>query len=91
VRFDSLFRILFVVYCLEAGIFLALAPWTDSWQQLATLLPLGGLRSLVTMSWLRGMVSGFGVVHLVWAVHDIDLVLRSPSPHARSSAAARRQ
>jgi len=91
VRFDSLFRILFVIYCLEAGLFLAVAPWTDSWQQLTMLLPLGALRTLVTTPWLRGLVSGFGMVHLVWAVHDVDLILRRPSPHARPPAATRRQ
>lgn len=90
-RFDSLFRILFVIYCLEAGLFLAVAPWTDSWQQLTMLLPLGALRTLVTTPWLRGLVSGFGMVHLVWAVHDVDLILRRPSPNARPPAAARRQ
>ncbi|MCM2270325.1 MAG: hypothetical protein NDJ75_09495 [Thermoanaerobaculia bacterium] len=90
-RFDSLFRILFVVYCLEAGVFLTLAPWTAAWQQLATLVPVGGARVLLSQPWLRGLVSGFGMVHLVWAVHDIDLVLRRSPPHARDSAPARRQ
>jgi len=91
VRFESLFRVLFVVYCLEAGIFLTLAPWSEAWQRLAMLVPVAALRSLFTYSWLRGLVSGFGLVHLLWAAHDIDLVFRGPSPHARPSHAARRQ
>jgi len=91
VRFDSLFRLLFVIYCLEAGAFLALAPWTAAWEQLAVLLPIGALRVLVTQPWLRGLVTGFGVVHLVWAVHDIDLVFRRHPEHARHPTPARRQ
>lgn len=90
-RLDSLFRVLFVVYCLEAGIFLVLAPWSDAWQRLAMLMPLGALRTLFGLAWVRGLVSGFGLVHLVWAAHDIDLVFRPSSPHARPSHAARRQ
>lgn len=90
-RSESLFRVLFVVYCLEAGIFLTLAPWTDAWQRLVMLVPLATLRSLVALSAVRGLVSGFGVVHLVWAAHDIDLVLRGSSTHASRSQAARRQ
>jgi hypothetical protein len=91
VRFDSLFRILFVIYCLEAGVFLALAPWTAAWEQLALLLPVGALRAALTQPWLRGLVTGFGAVHIVWAVHDIDLAFRRSSPHARHPSPARRQ
>ena len=90
-RFDSLFRVLFVVYCLEAGLFLTLAPWTGGWQQLALLLPLAPLRALLTQPWLRGLVSGFGIVHLVWAAHDIDLVLRRSFADAPDSSPARHQ
>lgn len=90
-RLESLSRVLFVVYCLEAGIFLTLAPWTAGWQQLAAMLPLAGFRHLLTQPWLRGLVSGFGLVHLVWAAHDIDLVLRRSASHAPGSASARRQ
>lgn len=90
-RFDSLFRVLFVVYCLEAGIFLTVAPWTEGWQRVAMLMPYGLLRSLVAHSWLRGLISGFGLVHLVWAAHDIDLVLRGAPAHAGPARSARHQ
>jgi hypothetical protein len=76
VRLDSAFRVLFVVYCLEAGLFLLVAPWTGSWERLALALGAGLLRRLGELSWLRGLVSGFGCVHLIWAAHDIDFYLR---------------
>ena len=90
-RLDSLFRVLFVVYCLEAGIFLTIAPWTEGWQRVAMLIPFGFLRSLLSLSWLRGLISGFGLVHLVWAAHDIDLVLRGASTRAGPARSARHQ
>jgi len=91
VRLDSIFRLLFIVYCLEAGIFLLLTPWTDGWSRLLVVAPLGALRPLLASSWVRGLITGFGALHLVWAVHDIDLVFRgepaSPSDGERSPAA----
>lgn len=78
-RLESVFRVLFVVYCLEAGLFLVVLPWTPTWDRLALLGPMGslaGARGFLGASWLRGAVTGFGLAHLVWAVHDLDLFLR---------------
>jgi hypothetical protein len=79
VRVESLFRILFVVYCVEAGLLLVVAPWTPTWSRLSDLLPLGLARQLLLAPALRGLVSGFGLVHLVWAFHDLDLLVH-PDP-----------
>lgn len=76
-RVDSLYRVLFLIYCLEAGVFLCLAPWSDAWDRLVTLMPLGIVRSLLLEPWLRGLLTGFGAVHLLWVVHDVDLWVRA--------------
>jgi hypothetical protein len=89
VRAESWFRFLFVLYCLEAGLFLVLAPWTEAWERVVLLLPLGFLRQLLGLSWIRGLVSGFGLVHLVWAAHDVDLILRPPPDRADPAALGR--
>jgi hypothetical protein len=86
VRLDSLFRFLFVVYCLEAGLFLLISPWTDAWERLAMLLPGGLLRTALAAPWMRGLFSGFGAAHLVWAAHDVDLVFRRGPAHATDGA-----
>lgn len=75
-RSDPLLRVLFVIYCLEAGLFLVLSPWTGSWGRLGALLPWGALREIVLATWYRGLIASFGVVHLLWALHDLDLLLR---------------
>ena len=63
-------RVFFALYCVEAGFFFLIVPWTRMW----TLNPL--LHSTVTLSmfagnpYVRGFVSGFGVVHLLIAAKD---------------------
>src|SRR5260370_40472194 len=64
-------RLFFALYCVEAGFFFLIVPWTRMW----TLNPL--LHSSATLSmyaanpFVRGFVSGFGVVHLLIAAKDL--------------------
>jgi len=95
VRLESAFRALFFVYCLEAGLFLAVLPWTPTWDRLSLAAPVATLRAWLGLGalgagwlgagwlgdgWLRGLASGFGLVHLVWAAHDLDEFLRRARP-----------
>lgn len=75
-RADPLFRILFVVYCVEAGLLLLVSPWTPTWERLLIVAPWAAVRELALAPALRGLVSGFGAVHLLWGLHDVDLLLR---------------
>jgi hypothetical protein len=83
VRLDSLFRVLFVVYCVEAGLFLLVSPWTPTWTRITEMFPAGFVHGLALSPAFRGLLAGFGAVHLIWALHDVDQMLRG-------SAAARR-
>jgi len=66
----------FALYCLEAGLFFIVVPWTRVW----TLSPLwhsnAALTALAMNPFLRGFVSGFGVVHLIVGVKDILAIAR---------------
>jgi hypothetical protein len=75
VRSDQVFRVLFIVYCVEAGIFLLLAPWSPMWGRTLAHLPLGALRGTFLEPAFRGAVTGFGLVHLVWGAHDLQALL----------------
>ncbi len=68
-------EILFVLYCLEAGVLLTCLPWTGGWSETLLRLPDSGALALASHPLLRGAVSGFGLVHLVWGAHDLDLLL----------------
>lgn len=88
-RWSSASRVLFIIYCLEVGIFLTLAPWSRSWERVWFELPAPQLYQLVLHTAFRGSVSGFGLVHLVWGLHDLTQILLSrhepeadPADHA---------
>jgi hypothetical protein len=74
-RLDPLARWLFILYCVEAGVFLVLAPWSFVWDRGCLALPLPGLRAVCLHSVVRGGAAGFGLVHLVWGAHDLDVWL----------------
>lgn len=66
----------FALYCLEAGLFFAIVPWTVIW----TLNPL--LHSSVAIGviadnpFVRGFVSGIGLLHLIVGVRDLMAMAR---------------
>jgi hypothetical protein len=69
-------RTLFVIYCIEAGALLILTPWREEWIRFAAAVPFDGLQPLVLLHpVLRGAVTGFGLVHLVWGIHDLEDLL----------------
>lgn len=69
--------LLFIVYCAEAGVFLVMAPWSPSWERLIAYVPIESLYMLLVLPAVRGAVSGFGLVHLVWGAHDLQSWLAS--------------
>ncbi len=68
-------RLFFILYCIEAGTLLLLAPWSAGWERMVMELPVAGLRDLCLQPWLRAGLSGFGLVHLIWGAHDLELML----------------
>ena len=74
-RFRRVFRILFILYCVEAGVFLALVPWSTLWERFLLEFPLLGLGALGLHPLLRSALTGLGLVHLIWGVHDLELLI----------------
>ncbi len=69
------FRSLFILYCVEAGVFRLLSPWSPRWDESVVRLSMSSLTHLLLHPVVRGAISGFGLVHLVWGAHDLDLWL----------------
>lgn len=74
--------IFFIVLCLEAGIVLLVLPWwtpfaigdwSDNYFLLAAARATGlqGIRSAMSSGWVRGAVSGLGVINLLMAIWEI--------------------
>ena len=65
-------RILFILYCIEVGLFLTVFPWTGGWQQQLLLVLPVELERFVASPFLRSAVSGFGLVHIALGCHDLE-------------------
>lgn len=68
--------LLFVFYCIEAGVFFAIVPWTAFWRANNLLHATPVLTALADNDFVRGLVSGFGVAHLVVGIHELATLLR---------------
>lgn len=70
-RLDTAARLLFVLYCVQAGMFLIMAPWSINWDRMLLHMPNDWLRLAGLHPLARGAVTGFGVVHVIWGAHDL--------------------
>ncbi|HEX2642621.1 MAG TPA: hypothetical protein VHU81_06495 [Thermoanaerobaculia bacterium] len=89
-RASSFFRIVFILYCFEAGTLLLFAPWNVAWDQTMFNVTWEALRVILIHPLFRGAVSGFGIIHLVWGAHDLEVLLlrrRTAEPPAEIATA----
>lgn len=82
---ERLSQYLFILYCTTLGVALLFVPWSPGWDRFVLGLP------YTSFHWLgfpavRGAISGFGLVHLVWSVYELRDFLR-PSPSSAPPAA----
>lgn len=63
-----LWLVLFVLLCLEVGIILAVCPWTRLWSENSLVLSLPRVRELLMNNFVRGAVTGLGLVNIGMAI-----------------------
>jgi hypothetical protein len=68
--------ILSVLSTLLVGLLLAAVPWTTLWDANYLLQPFPHVRALVLSGYLRGTVSGLGLVNIVLALDEAHQHLR---------------
>lgn len=83
-RWASWVKVLFILYCIEAGTLMLMAPWTAAWDRVAVQIPVVALRGFSLHPFVRSAISAFGAIHLVWAAHDLDLMLSRLKAKRRS-------
>jgi hypothetical protein len=68
---STLSRLLYTAYFLEVGLILVFVPWSAFWERnyFAVSLPL--LQAIVKNNFVRGAVSGIGVLNLVAGLADL--------------------
>jgi hypothetical protein len=70
--------VIFVIFCIELGMLLAVLPWTPVWVNNGLVVTHPLLKSILQQNFVRGLVTGFGLVDIwigIWeAVHFKDPV-----------------
>jgi hypothetical protein len=68
-------RLLLIVFYIEVGLVLTVVPWSTYWERnyFADLIPL--LHVITTNDFVRGAISGLGVVNLVAALAELRSLL----------------
>ncbi len=84
-RLRTFLRFLFVEYCVVIGLLLLLLPWSDAWPQVFRQIPQSAVSDLLRNSFVRSAISAFGLVHLLWVLHDVDLFLTQLRQRAEES------
>lgn len=81
--------ILFIIYCLEAGAFFSLVPWTRFWTFHPLLHATPLLATIADNLYVRGLVSGFGLAHFIVAVREVASILEQRRARAREQGSGR--
>jgi len=74
------FSVLFIVFCFELGIFLLVYPWTFHWQvnSIPSIIP--PLLRFWNSDYLRGAVSGLGILNVWVAILEVFRFRRVSGP-----------
>lgn len=67
----------FALYCLEAGLFFTVVPWTSIWTANSLLHSTAAMGTFADNNFVRGFVSGIGMLHLILGVRELSRVLRA--------------
>jgi hypothetical protein len=78
-------RLSWVAFFLEVGLLLVILPWSEFWDHNYFAVTLPPVRSVVTNNFVRGGVTGLGVVNLVIGLAELALVITTRDRGAEQS------
>lgn len=67
----------YALYCLEAGLFFTIVPWTRIWTLNSLLHSSLAVGMWADNPFVRGFVSGIGVLHLILGARELVRLTRS--------------
>ncbi len=70
----------FVLFCVVVGMTLVVLPWTPQWTQNSLLAPWPALRFFLLRGFVRGAVSGLGLLDLWFGVWEALHYRETPQP-----------
>lgn len=62
--------VVFVLFCIELGMLLAVLPWTRVWSENSLLSAYPSLRSVLQLEFVRGAVSGLGFIDIWLGIRE---------------------
>jgi len=68
---NRLLAVAFILFCFEIGLFLVFVPWSQLWEHNVLLAYSLYLRGLLLNNFVRGAVSGLGVVDLALGFSEL--------------------
>ena len=75
---QRLWLVVFVLFCLEVGIILTVLPWTKLWTDNSLLLSYPATREFLEYGFVRGLVSGLGLIDIWMGVAEAVTYRESP-------------
>jgi hypothetical protein len=74
-------RLVYVAVFLEVGLLLVVLPWSGFWDRNYFGAALPGLRPIITNNFVRGAVTGLGLVNLLAGLSELILLFASRGRH----------
>ena len=74
-------RLLYVAFFLEVGLLLVVLPWSGFWERNYFAMTWPALRELVTNNFVRGAVTGLGLVNHYAGFADLAIVFAGRPAH----------
>ena len=71
-------HVLYIVYCLEVGLFLLVLPWLRIWENNYLLFRYPDFRGVVTNLYLKVAVFGLGLANIVIGVQEFVQIKKGP-------------
>jgi hypothetical protein len=82
---NRLLAVAFILFCFEIGLFLVFVPWLALWDNNVLLTYSIVLRGLLLNNFVRGAVSGLGVVDIVLGLGELGRFWKSVKVVNRST------
>jgi len=71
-----IWQVLYILYCLEVGVFLIFLPWLSIWDNNYLLFRYPAMGPWVTNPFFKGAVLGLGIVNIIIGVQEIARIRR---------------
>ena len=68
---NRLLAVAFILFCFEIGLFLLFVPWSALWEHNVLLTYSVGLRGFLLNNFVRGAISGLGLVDVVLGLAEL--------------------